>query len=491
MKKFTYNNKMHKRKYKTSYIIIGVAFLFLYGCNNDDDFTVKEDIVVQNFMWRAMNLWYFWQQDVEDLADNRFNSEKEYQDYLAETSDPDLFYKSLQVEEDRFSFSNEDYTTLVNNLSGVSKSNGLEFGLVRYPSGENIFGYVRYIIPNSDAAGKDIERGDVFNRVNGVQLTLDNYVSLLFGDNDTYTLGLGTFSNGSVMDTNEEVTLTKFEGLAENPIFIAKTLDVQGTKVAYLMYNGFTNEYDEELNNAFGEFKANGATELVLDFRYNPGGSVNSSRLLASMVYGTNTNDLYIKQRWNNKIQEQFDPSDLEDYFANTVDGKPLNTLNLSKAYVITSARTASASELLINGLDPYVNMIKVGDTTTGKNEFSITMVDDPDNSYVYRSSREENINPDNSWAIQPLVGRNENSVGFSDYTDGIAPNIYQREDYGNLGILGEETEPLLARCLEEITGASAKGTGPVIYAKKELIGSEMFTAVKNNMWLDNPPGLK
>ncbi|NJB37923.1 S41 family peptidase [Croceivirga sp. JEA036] len=471
-----------------SLLLLGLSIL---ACNNDDDVTVKNNVVTQNFMWRAMNLWYFWQQDVNDLADDRFSSEEEYQDYLAQTSDPELFYKNLQVEEDRFSFSNPNYKTLVNNLSGISKSNGLEFGLVRYPEGSNIFGYVRYIVPNSDASNKDIVRGDIFNRVDGQQLTDANYTELLFGSNDTYTLGLATFNEGEITELEEEVSLTKFEGLAENPVLIAKTLDVQGTKIAYLMYNGFTNEYDKELNNAFAEFKANGATELVLDFRYNPGGSVNSSRLLASMVYGTNTSDLYIKQRWNDKIQAQFDPADVEDYFAADVDGTALNTLNLSKAYVITSARTASASELLINGLNPYIEMIKVGDTTRGKNEFSITMVDDPDNSYIYRSSREGNINPDNSWAIQPLVGRNENADGFSDYTAGIAPDFYQREDYGNLGVLGEETEPLLARCLQEITGATAKGFTPVVYNRKELTGSEMFTAVKNNMWLDNPPRLK
>ena len=98
------------------------------------------------------------------------------------------------------------------------------------------------------------------------------------------------------------------------------------------MYNGFTRGFDEELNDAFGQFVTDNVTELVLDMRYNPGGSVNSSRLLASMVYGTNTNELYIRQRWNNKIQSQLSAAQLEDRFAATTnDGSPINTLELNQ----------------------------------------------------------------------------------------------------------------------------------------------------------------
>ncbi len=87
----------------------------------------------------------------------------------------------------------------------------------------------------------------------------------------------------------KNVELTKQEGLVENPVFIVKSFDINGQKIGYLMYNGFTNEFDEDLNNAFGTFKADGVTDLVLDLRYNPGGSVNSSRLLSSMIFSTNT----------------------------------------------------------------------------------------------------------------------------------------------------------------------------------------------------------
>lgn len=469
----------------------------LLSCNNDDDGILKTDdnpqptagdVQVQDFMWQAMNLWYFWQQDVPDLADDRFATNQEYTEFLEATPNPESFLESILFSEDRFTFWNEDYETLVNNLSGISKSNGLEFGLRVYgSSGENVLGYVRYVSPNSDAATKPIERGDLFTRVDGQLLTLDNYIGLLFGENDTYTLTLAELQDNTLVETGEEVSLTKEENFAEDPILVANTLDVEGTKVAYLMYNRFTSDFNNQLNDAFGQFIADGATELVLDFRYNPGGSVNSSRLLASMVYGTNTNDLYIRQRWNDKLQEAFAGS-LEDYFASTVNGSPLNSMNLSKVYVLTTNRTASASELVINGLEPYVDIVHIGETTRGKNEFSITLVDDPDRDgapFVYTESRESEINPENSWGLQPLVGRNENANGFSDYTSGLVPDIELEEDLGNLGVLGDPNEPLLARALQEITGASAKRSFEVLMPATPFADSKLANPVSDHMFLD------
>lgn len=477
--------KIAMKKYL--FLLVGLGIL-LNSCNSDDDANVPTDIVVQNFMWRAMNLWYFWQGEVPNLADNRFSSDSEYTEFLQGTPNPLDFYNSIQFTEDRFSFSNEDYTTLVNGLNGISKSNGLEFGLVSFASGDNVFGYVRYIIPNSDAATKDIQRGDIFTRVDGQQLTAGNFRDLLFGDNDTYSLGLATINGSTITDTDEEVSLTKLEGLTENPVLVASTLDIGGAKIGYLMYNGFTRGFDEQLNDAFGQFAADNVTDLVLDMRYNPGGSVNSSRLLASMIYGTNTNDLYIRQRWNAKIQSQFSAAQLEDYFAATTnDGSPINTLNLNRVYVIATNSSASASELVMNGLAPYVQVIHIGETTRGKNEFSITMVDDPDNDYIYSASRENSINPENSWAIQPLVGRNENADGFFDYTDGLVPNIVLEEDFGNLGVLGNPAEPLLARALQEITGLTSKASFEPLMTGKVLMGTEMFKPGKDNMFLDKP----
>ncbi|MEH6747124.1 MAG: S41 family peptidase [Maribacter arcticus] len=476
-------------------ILVLLVIAVIFSCSKDEDLTLTKtidpdgsaDVEVQDFMWKAMNFWYFWQSDVNDLADDRFmntaTGRAEYTAFLDAEDEPGAFFENkLKYIEDRFSKSYSDYRVLTNSLAGISKSNGLEFGLVRFQGSNDVFGYVRYIIPNSNAATADILRGDLFTGVDGQTLTLNNYKDLLLGENDTYTLNMADFVNGNVVPNNQEVVLTKEEALTENPIFISKSFEIGGENIGYIMYNQFTNEYDDDLYAAVEALKSAGITNLVMDLRYNPGGSVNTTRLLASMIYGTNTSEVFLRKRYNDKIQNQFTDSQLEVYFADKVNGKTINSLGLTKLYVLTTTGSASASELLINSLEPYLDIIQIGDVTTGKNEFSNTMVDDRDNSYLYTPSRTNKINPDNQWAILPLIGRNENAEGFSDFTSGLQPDILLKEDYSNLGILGNQNEPLLARAIQAITGQTGKRDFTVKHPIDILNDSKMLSPIKGKM---------
>jgi C-terminal processing protease CtpA/Prc len=478
------------------YYFVLLVFVAL-SCSKTDEFEIpntvdpiSEEVAVQDFMWKAMNFWYFWQDEVPDLADDRFENTNEgreaYTSFLASEENPaDFFDGKLKFIEDRFSFYNSDYRELTNSLAGISRSNGVQFGLVRFADRQNLFGYVRYILPNSDGATKDIQRGDLFTGVDGQPLTEDNYINLLFGDNSTYTLNMATFVNGEVTPNDEEVTLTKQEALAENPVFISKTFEINGESIGYLMYNKFTNEYDDDLYDAFVAFESSGVNNLIVDLRYNPGGSVNTTRLLASMIYGTNTSDLFLRKRYNDKIQAQRSTSQLEVYFADRVGSRTINSLELPKVYVLTTRSSASASELLINSLEPYTDVVQIGDVTRGKNEFSTTLVDDRENSYLYNPSRVNKINPNNQWAIQPLLGRNENAEGFSDFTSGLVPDIEQKEDLSNLGTLGDQNEPLLARAIQEITGLSGKRSFTV-KTPIDIMGSSQMTEPLHNKMIDD-----
>lgn len=430
-----------------SFLLTLTLLLVSLSCTKDD-LEVPAELEINNFVWKGMNQYYLWQGDVPNLADNRFASQSDLNDFLRGYNDPTVLFNSLRVSNtiDRFSVIFSDYTVLEGILSGNTLNNGVDYGL-RYKTGSttDIFGWVRYILPNSDASGKNIQRGDIFYAVNGTPLTASNYQSLLSGT--TYTLNLADYDNGNITPNGQSVTLTKTQ-LAENPVY-ATNVFTQGTKkIGYLMYNGFYAQYENQLNSAFNELKSQNITHLVLDLRYNSGGSIATATRLASLITGQFTGQVFAKQQWNAKLDaywQQNNPSSLFNYFTTTTGGgTQLNSLNLTKVYVITSRSTASASELVINGLKPYIDVIQIGDTTTGKNVGSVTLYDSP-------NFGKSGANPNHKYAMQPLVLKTINATGFGDYQSGLPATIPQLEDYSNMGIIGDANEPLLATAINEI----------------------------------------
>ncbi|HAX16086.1 MAG TPA: peptidase S41, partial [Leeuwenhoekiella sp.] len=368
---------------KKNFLVFLLSVLIFSACSKDDDVAevVEEpeteepapeepeqeeetldraDYPIQDFMYLAMNLYYLYKADIPELADDYFTDVDTYVEYLAENTVPeDFYYDDLVAEQDRFSFMTDDYVALENSFSGVSKSNGLKYSLVRFSNSNDIFGYVRYVAPNSNASATAIKRGDLFLTIDGTQMNLSNYQTLLA--QDSYTLGLATIANNTVSATGTSVTLTKEEGFSENPILIAKTLDIDGQKIGYLMYNSYVGDYDDELNAAFADFKADGITDLVLDLRYNGGGSVASAIDLTSMITGQFEGEVITKQQWNAEAQAYFEsesPESLIDRFDGQIrTGEAINSLNLTRLYVIGTGSTASASELTIIGLRPYIDV--------------------------------------------------------------------------------------------------------------------------------------
>ncbi|PXY44232.1 S41 family peptidase [Flavobacterium hydrophilum] len=440
----------------------------LQSCDDKDDvdketYNAATALEIKDFIWRGLNEAYLWQADVPNLADNRFASQEDFNSFLKGYSEPeDLFEDLLNKPEskypndaiDRFSWIVEDYTVLEQELSGITKNSGIDFKLSYIGDGsDNLAGYVRYIIPNSDASKKDIKRGDLFTKVNGTQLTVSNYEKLLLKSN-SYTLSLAVINNNTLVLTGKSVKLTKTT-LEENPILINKIISSGSHKIGYLMYNGFYNEYDNALNQAFAELKSGGVTDLVLDLRYNGGGVVHSSTLLASMITGQFKGQVFSQRQYNPKQMALMDDEDLESlkerFTDKTNSGTALNSLNLNTVYIITTDNTASASELVINGLKPYVNVVQIGGTTVGKNVGSNTIYDSP--SLLSKAQ----INPAHKYAMQPLTFKITNKDNFGDYTGGLAPTFALEEKVSTYGILGDPSEPLLNLAISKITGSTAK----------------------------------
>lgn len=480
-------------KLKIKYILVlFLAILSFQSCEDNDDKWTSDE---RTFIWKGLNLYYLWQAEVPDLADDRFSNQWRLNTFVLGYSKPESLFESLLYKPeslfpaaqavDRFSWIVDDYRELEGQLQGNTNSNGVEFGLnLKSTGSKEVIGWVRYIVPNSDASTKNIKRGDIFYAVNGITLTVDNYSELLFGSENNYKINFADYSNGTFIPNGKSVDLTKTP-LEENPILINKVIVSGSHKIGYLMYNGFYSNYDSELNDAFGELKSQGITDFVLDLRYNGGGSVLTATRLASMITGSFTGEVFAKQQWNSKVEDYFnsnDPDELKNFFTDKIGSTPINSVNMSKVYILTSQSSASASELVINGLKPFIDVVQIGDVTVGKNVGSITLYDSP-------TFDKENRNPNHRYAMQPIVLKIVNAVGFGDYQNGLVPTFQQKESALNLGVLGTTSEPLLSTAIAKITGVTARlkpQTAGVEF--KSVSNSKSIHEFQNQMYLEKVP---
>lgn len=478
--------------------LLFLTFFSFQSCENYDDMAKPNDLKVNDFIWKGLNLYYLWQADVPNLADSKFNSQKDLNTFLYGYASPEALFQDLlnkpkskfPVEQaiDRFSVIYSDYRELEGVLSGTTKNNGLDYKLYYKNANDNdLIGIVQYVLPNSDASIKNIKRGDIFYAVDGVQLFQDrsntkknNYNSLL-NESESYTLNLADFDNGNFTPNNRSVALTKTV-LSENPVYISKVIESGGHKIGYLMYNGFYPNYESRLNDAFGQLKSQGITDFVLDLRYNAGGSIATATRLASMITGQFTGQVFAKEQWNAKVETYFNANNranLTNLFTDKINsGATINGLNLNKIYILTSKNTASASELVINGLKPYINVVQIGDKTTGKNVGSITLYDSP-------TFAKKDVNPSHRYAMQPLVLKIVNKVGFGDYTSGLIPDTVLKENIANLGILGDANEPLLNTAIDRIVGGGRKTPQKPSKTFETVIDNESINRMKSEMYED------
>jgi carboxyl-terminal processing protease len=482
-----------KSLFKNIFLLLSLS-ISLYSCRDQDDPEIPAELQINNFVWNGLNFYYLWQANVPDLSDSKFNNQAELNSFLRGYATPETLFDALLYKPDsrfpkneavdRFSWIVADYKKLEGQLQGTTNNNGVEFGLSYKASGSSeIFGWVRYIIPNSNASTKDIKRGDFFYAVNGIQLTDKNYSALLFGNNDDYTLNMASRIDGQLTPNGKSVVLKKTV-LSENPILVNKVIVSGSHKIGYLMYNSFYANYDTLLNEAFGSLKSAGISDLVLDLRYNSGGSMQSATRLASMITGSFTGKVFSKEQWNTKMESYLiknSPKSLQNLFTDKVGNTPINSVNMSKVYILTSQNSASASELVINGLKPYIDVVQIGDVTAGKNVGSVTVYDSP-------NFNREGRNPNHRYAMQPLVLKIANAADFGDYQKGLAPTFPIKENLSTLDVLGNPSEPFLSLAISKINpSAKLKKYVPGIQYKY-FTDSKSSSILHNQMYLEEVP---
>jgi carboxyl-terminal processing protease len=260
------------------------------------------------------------------------------------------------------------------------------------PSKTNYKIYLRYVSPGSSLASFKIGRGSYVNKINGksVGTDFDNEVEYINGsifDDKAQTISIGgKRADGTSFDVT--VSRTKYDS---TPIYKDTILTVGSKKIGYIAYARFSSSANSQavLNAAFSKFAAQNVENLVIDLRYNGGGFVSTAQQMINLIAPTNVDGKTMFSLTYNSTMQQGKATILknqpnrdqtgkitggnqfqDDYSlaGNTVKIQKSGTLNnVTKVVFITTGGTASASELVINSLKPYVDVKTVGATSYGK----------------------------------------------------------------------------------------------------------------------------
>ncbi|GAB6393754.1 MAG: peptidase S41 [Bacteroidales bacterium] len=426
------------------YLLYIGALAFLAACAKEDvppDTTEEGEGTANTWIEKTMRTYYLWEEEIPAADRLDFNAE------------PETFFLSLLSANDgKTRDGSRYYYSTINKKSASTKANlgdgysyGFEFQYYLILNLQKFALLVLYAIPDSPAGEKGLKRGDWILEINGEPVTGNSaeLVKVMYPSGPTET----TFGVAPTMDGVVETIAMTAEQITDNPVFLSKTIEYEGRKIGYLVYNHFTSgpeengqdqTYDNALRKAFAQFKTDNPGDFILDLRYNNGGLVASAQLLATMLAPASAlNDIFCRLTYNGKTGGYPNQSLL-------LDSKLINqgatgaNLDLDGLFVITSARTASASEAVINGLKPYLGdrLVIVGEQTEGKNVGSLTFED----------SRYD-------WELHPIVSRLSNKDGESDYADGFAPDFPCTETYQDTFYdLGDTREFILKQILDYIT---------------------------------------
>ena len=472
------------KKIKQWLPLILVTVLFLAGCKKEvlpAEEPGKEKasaltLKINGFIKDVMTDVYLWYDKLPEI------------DITYET-DSKAYFKKLLYTDDKWSYITDDITAFEQSLQGIEKAYGYSLAFGRFisaagvPTG-NYFGIVEYVYPNTPASKAGFTRGDIIIKLNGGNITQDNYQDLLSGTSVSVTKGILTNQG---IATGTTLTLIA-EELNLDPVLMYKIIERDGHKIGYLLYLQYISSYNSSsLYTALQYFKDNQITDLVLDLRYNGGGQTTAAQYLTSSIVPlniVNNNSTLVTFQWNDKYQAYWISKDMKDQLGIKFDPTVPVKLGLSNVTVLTGNGTASASELTICGLEPYMKVTTVGDTTYGKYTASITIV--PEDVYTNESDYSDFKN----WGIQPIILRYANSQGITDFKNGFAPNFLVSDELLPASPLGELTEPLLKKAVENITGvtipSTKKASIPIAF---DIVnrGFSKFDPQKRNLFIDIP----
>lgn len=404
--------------------------LALAGCGSDSGETIPPIVdqcsargQVENF-YEYMQENYLWNEDMPtNVNPNNYNN---IYDLL----------EALVVPEDRYSFilTEEEYQ------SRFVDAEYAGFGFSsRLTVDDRVF--INYVYANSPAEVAGMKRSDELTHINGesVQtLIQQNRYQEALGDAET---GVSVELTWQDIDGLSYTDVLTKEIVETNTVLATERFLIDGKDVGYFVLNSFINRTGDDLNSAYDQLV--GVDELVIDLRYNGGGLTRYANQAATQVAGdTVIGEVFTKYLFNaNNTDSNF----IEQF--QLYDG--IEQLNLNRVYVLTTGASCSSSELIINSLDPFVDVIVVGQPTCGKPVGQIPELLCDKRAFVVNF---ETVN----------------AIDEGRYYDGLAPNCSAEDVL--VGDWGDENDPMLQAAAYHMTFGQCQPSA--IISNKDLVNS-------------------
>lgn len=405
--------------------LIPITVLLLACKDNGKDYPST-----QNWIYETMQDYYLFYQDIPSRSELDF------------TLPANDFLKSALSDKDQ---KNGTYFSHIEPYSNTASHRTLStypcFGfetITLVDQAQKYFLRVLYVYPNSPASRVGLKRGDWIIAANGQDLTHDAYQRYVQQPQGSCSFTIAEFKGNRFIPI-DTIQMPVPSYVEQPSILINNTISSGNRRAAYIMYNAFEEDVSA-FQLLFKGIAAQGVDDIILDLRYNPGGYVNTAIALCShLVPSSHMGETCLKMTYNDKVNQT------QTYtFDTKYLGNPAPQLQYENLYVIATEFSASASEIIINCLRPYMQgkFFHVGNHTYGKNLAQSGLMD---------QGKAPGIK------LWLTTSRLSNAQGFGDYfSNGLQPDYKIPENYSaQLGELGTQADPLLAAVLRHMETGS------------------------------------
>jgi carboxyl-terminal processing protease len=397
-------------------VILSLLFLsvFVFSCKKDGDNPTLTNPAVL-YTSNTFLDWYLWFESIPNVNLASFDTPEEYID-------------AIRYQKDRWSFTMD--LDKLEALLSKGETTGWGAGL-----GFDQFNVLRilYVFDNSSMGKAGVKRGWQIKSLNGTAISTMSEAAV------NQALDQSVLSFTFIRNDGSEASIQLTKGAVTiNSVLYSTIIDKNSRKIGYFVLSDFLDSSVKELNTVFESYAGSGVRNVIIDLRYNGGGTLSCADSLVALLAGIPHKDkVYNTLIYNNKH--------IRSGFQNLI-GLNSNSIPVDNLVFITTQETASASELVISGLKPYLNIRLIGTRTHGKPVGMNIISDIQDNL-----------------AIAPISFKNVNSQGFTDFYDGIPADYAASDDYSMEW--GDQSDACLNMALSYI---STGGVG--ISWKKALV---------------------